>query len=107
MLSSVVLPHPDGPTIATNSPSATVRSIPAITGSTPFAVGKLFRTSARAILVGITPPHGLESLQTAHRAIQQQPGQSNDDHARNDEVVTVARVARIDDQITQPRAQSD
>jgi len=39
MFISVVLPHPEGPTIATNSPSPTLMSRSAMTSSRPLSVG--------------------------------------------------------------------
>src|SRR4051794_17897224 len=60
---SVDLPHPDGPTIATNSPSPTVKPTPSTTCSGPVFETKLLRTSRTSILVRITPSHHLQAFQ--------------------------------------------
>src|SRR5262245_60014813 len=93
MFSRVVLPQPEGPTIATNSPSSTARSMPSITRSAPVGVGKLLLTPASSILVGIAPAHDLQSLEPAHRAVQQQASQADDHHPCDYQVITVACVA--------------
>src|SRR4051812_4375614 len=63
MFINVVLPHPDGPTMATNSPSPTVKSTPSTTCRGPFLETKLLRTSRTSILVRITPSHHLHTFQ--------------------------------------------
>src|SRR5690242_14710579 len=107
MFNSVVLPQPDGPTMATNSPSPMVKSTPATTGSGPFSVGKLFLTLLTTILTGIAPPDRLDPFQAAHRAVEQQPGDADDDHRGHDQIVTVAGIARVDDQVTKARPEGD
>src|SRR5690348_3966172 len=107
MLSIVVLPQPEGPTIATNSPSPTLRSIPAITERGPASVAKLLRMFFAMILAGITPPHALERLQAPHAAVQEKADHADDDHPRDDEVVAVAGIARVDDQVAEPGMQRD
>src|SRR5689334_7334418 len=77
MFINVVLPHPDGPTIATNSPSPTVKLTPSTTCSGPFFAAKLLRTSRTSILVRITPPHHLQTFQEPHEAVEHQPDKSN------------------------------
>src|SRR3989304_4792705 len=53
--SRVDLPHPDGPTRATNSPSATSSVIP-LSACTPSFPGKVIPTSFRAIAVDVAMP---------------------------------------------------
>src|SRR5215211_6538923 len=67
----VDLPHPEGPMIATNSPSATVKSMPFSTGRAPFWIGYSFHRSVTVILVPITPPYHVEPLEPPHEAVQQ------------------------------------
>src|SRR5207342_2528217 len=107
MLISVDLPQPLGPTMATVSPSATSKSMSCRTASVPLSVAKALETFATRILVRIAPPHVPHVLQLSHQHVQQQSDQANDDHAGDDEVVAVAGVARIDDQVAQSRAQRD
>src|SRR6185295_7683928 len=47
------------------------------------------------------------ALQQPHEAIEHQADEPDDDHAGNDQVITVAGIARIDDEITQARTQRD
>src|SRR5215475_4506051 len=90
MFISVDLPQPEGPTIATNSPSATSNEMPSTTGKTcPLAAEKLLRTSATAIFwtcscIGsahVAPPHGLHALEQSRDAVEQQADHADDDHA--------------------------
>src|SRR5687767_10358071 len=101
MFMSVVLPQPEGPTIATNSPSRTSKSSPAITSRRPLSVGNPFTTLSILILTGasmrITPPHVLHVLEQSHAAIEHEADQTDDDHAGDDQVVAVTRVARVHD----------
>src|SRR5438270_9819419 len=60
---SVDLPHPDGPTIARNSPSRTVRLRSLTTSSTPLRDAKLFLIFSTTILSPITPPYRFHSFQ--------------------------------------------
>src|ERR1700710_446916 len=107
MFISVDLPQPDGPTIATNSPSATDSVNPSTTGRRPASVSKPFFTPWMSILADIAPLHCLESFEQAGDAVQQEPDQADDDHAGDDEVVAVSGVARVHDHVAQPRAQRD
>src|SRR5689334_7355152 len=72
MFISVLLPQPDGPTMATNSPSATVKLTSDTTGRAPCADAKRLLTRCTAILrsADIAPPHDLELLQQAGGGIQ-------------------------------------
>src|SRR5688572_33205506 len=90
MLSSVDLPHPDGPTIATNSPSRTSRLTPSTTDSAP---NPLLMPSTTILLADIAPLHRVEPLEQAGGAVEQQPDHADDDHARDHQVVAVAGVA--------------
>src|SRR5204863_9474547 len=108
MFRSVDLPQPDGPTIATNSPSATEKLTPSTTASATPSETKLFlRSSTTILLADIAPPHGLEPFEQAHRAIEHQPDDADDDHAGDHEVVAVAGVARVHDHVAETRAQRD
>src|SRR6187455_3073637 len=108
MFISVDLPQPDGPTIATNSPSSTPKLTSSMTGSTPWFEAKLLVKPATTIFLSdIAPFHGLQSLEQAGDAVEQQPDHADDDHAGDDEVVAVAGVARVHDQVAQAGAESD
>src|SRR5687767_14240427 len=95
MFISVLLPQPEGPTMATNSPSATVKLTSDTTGRGPCAEAKPLLTRCTAILrsADIAPPHDLELLEQAGGGIEQQADGADDDHAGHDQVVAVARVA--------------
>src|ERR1700722_19400874 len=80
MFMSVVLPHPEGPTMATNSPSPTSKLTSSTTCSAlPFEPNP-FRMLWTSILVRITPPHRFQSFEQTHHAVQQQPDQPDDNH---------------------------
>src|SRR5882757_10188664 len=107
MFINVVFPHPDGPTMATNSPSPTVRLTSSTTcSSAPFQANPL-RMPFTAILVRITPPDRFQSLEQSHHTIQQQSNHSDDDHAGDHQIVAIAGIAGIDDEISESRAQRD
>src|ERR1700733_4002161 len=107
MFINVVFPHPEGPTMATNSPSPTVRLTSSTTCSVaPFDPNAL-RMPLTSILVRITPPDRFQALEQSHHAVQQQSDQTDDDHSGDDEVVSVAGVARIDDEISESRTQGN
>src|SRR6185503_12000196 len=103
---SVDLPQPDGPTMATNSPSPMARLIPPTTGNSPLRVSKLFLMSSTTIfgfnfaftLASIAPPYRFETFQQPGDAVQHQADHADYDHGGNDEVVAVAGIARIHDQ---------
>src|SRR5437016_4451426 len=67
----VDLPHPEGPMMATNSPSAIVKSMPSRTDREPFRIGYAFHKSLTVILVPIAPPYYVELLEPPHEAVQQ------------------------------------
>src|SRR5208282_5277545 len=96
--SKVDLPQPDGPTIATNSPSPTSKLTLSMTSSGPWSVSKLLPRSRTAILVDIAPPNDLEPLEPAHDPVERQSDQADDGHAGDHEVVAIAGIARIDNQ---------
>src|ERR1700741_2016317 len=82
MFISVDLPQPDGPTIATNSPSSMLKLTSSMTGSArPFDAKLLVTPSTTIFLPDIAPSHGLQPLQQARGAIEHQADQPNDDHA--------------------------
>src|SRR5262245_12142841 len=103
----VDLPHPEGPMMLTNSPSATVKSMPSSTGSEPFRVGYSFHRSVTVILVPIAPPYHVEPLEPPHEAVQQQANHANDSHPGHYQVIPVPGVARIDDQETEAGIDGD
>src|SRR5579862_5675855 len=80
MFISVVLPHPDGPTIATNSPSPTLRLTSSTTARAPPLEAKLLRMPLTSILARITPADRLQALEQSHEAVQRQSNQADDDH---------------------------
>src|SRR6187549_2317549 len=95
-LSRVDLPQPEGPTIATNSPSPTAKLTPSTTGSVP----KRLPTASTTILdsADIAPLHRVGPLEQPRRAVEQQADHADDDHARDHQVIAVAGIARIHDQ---------
>src|SRR5262249_21180361 len=107
MRMSVDLPQPDGPTIATSSPSPTAKLTSSTTSSPPSFVGKRLARLRTSILVRIAPPDRLEPLEKPHDAVEREPDQADDDHPRDDEVVAVSGVARVDDHEAEPRAERD
>src|SRR5688572_28988011 len=107
MFSSVDLPQPDGPTMATNSPSRIVKLTSSTTQSNPWSDSKLFFRSRTSILVRIPPPDPLEAFEHAHDSVQRQSDQTDDDHAGDDEIVAITGVARVHDHVTEPRTQRD
>src|SRR6188472_4322091 len=109
MFISVVLPQPEGPTIATNSPSPTLKSRSSMTASRPWSVGNPLPTLRTWILVlmNIAPPHDFHALQQPHDAVECQADEPDDDHAGDHQVVAVTGVARVDDHVAEARAQRD
>src|SRR5688572_19165796 len=85
-VSSVDLPHPDGPTIATNSPSRTSKLTSSTTGRVPKL---LLRPSTTICLSDIAPLHRIEPLEQTREAVEQQADHADDDHAGDHEVVAV------------------
>src|SRR4051812_30885635 len=98
---SVDLPQPEGPTMATNSPSATDRLTPPTTGRSCLPALKLFLILLTTILASIAPPYRFESFEFAHDGVQHQADDADDDHAGDDQVVAVAGIARVHDQVAQ------
>src|SRR5262245_13989615 len=92
MFMSVVLPQPDGPTIATNSPSRTVKLTSSTTGSAPLSDAKLFFSARTSILVRIAPPHPLGAFHHAHESVEEEADETDDDHARDHQVVAIPGV---------------
>src|SRR5262249_33543750 len=97
----VDLPHPEGPMIATNSPSATLKSMPSSTDREPFRVGYSLHRSVTVILAPIAQPYHVELLESPHEAVQQQANHANDSHPGQYQIIPVAGVAGIDDQETE------
>src|ERR1051325_1205400 len=99
-LSSVVLPHPDGPTTATNSPSVTSSDRWRKTSTAP----KLSDTSSRRSgLSLITPPDTRDSRQLEQHAIYHHADHSNHDHAPDQQTHAQA-IACVPDGEAQTRA---
>src|ERR1043165_7826235 len=108
MFMRVDLPQPEGPTMATNSPSATEKVTPSMTGSLPLGDGKLFfNPSTTIFLADIAPPHGLEPFEQPHGVVEREADHADDDHPGDHQVVAVAGVARVHDEVAQARAQRD
>src|SRR5690606_1632613 len=78
MLSMVDLPQPEGPTIATNSPSATSKLTSSTTARSP---NPLLIPSMTILLADIAPLHHVELLEQAGGAVEQQPDHADEDHA--------------------------
>src|SRR5579872_3224595 len=93
MFIRVVLPQPEGPTMATNSPSATVRLTSSTTCSDAPFEAKPLRMPLTAILVAIAPPYRFQALEQPHQSVEHQTDQADDDHSRNHQIVAVAGVA--------------
>src|SRR5262245_2208198 len=93
MFINVDLPQPEGPTIATNSPSSTLKSMPPMTCRGPWSVAKLLVMLSTAILTGIAPPHGPQPFQAPHPPVEHQPDDADDRHPRDHEVIAIAGVA--------------
>src|SRR6267143_2782343 len=104
---SVDLPQPDGPMTATNSPSATEKLRSSSTDTSPWRVWNVLETDRTSILGLIAPAHLVEPLEPPHEAVEQEPDDSDREHAGHHEVVAVARVARVDDQVTETRVHRD
>src|SRR5471030_59283 len=82
---SVDLPQPDGPTMATNSPSFTSRLTPPTTGSSlKFFLISLTTILASIVLASIAPPYRFEAFEFAHHRVQYQADDADDDHAGDD-----------------------
>src|SRR5687767_10693125 len=93
MFISVVLPQPEGPTMATNSPSFMSKSRPSMTCRRTLSFWKLLRMSWTWILVGIAPPYDFHALQQPHEPVEHQADEADDDHAGDDQVIAVTGIA--------------
>src|SRR5688500_10263622 len=60
-----------------------------------------------AISLGISPTHRLQSLEKPHGAVEHESDRPDDDHARDDQVITVAGIARVHDHVAETRAERD
>src|SRR6266545_2467897 len=125
ILSNVDLPQPEGPTMQTNSPSVTSRSTRSSTwicspGRLPAKLIHRSRTETAArgacfsggfmrfvSAIRVTPAHFIELFELAHEHVQNQANQPDHHHARHDEIVALARIARVDDQIAESRVHRD
>src|ERR1043166_3524680 len=108
-LRSVDFPQPDGPTMETNSPSPTVNDMSSRADTSPSPVVKLFQTPRTETLapIDVPPADLLQILQPSHEAVQQQADDADHDHSRDDEVVPHAGIAGIEDEVAEPRVDSD
>src|SRR5581483_3449607 len=102
MFIRVDFPQPEGPTTATNSPSPTVKLTSSTTASGPLSEAKLFFSPRISILVRIAPPDTTDAFQHTHDRIERQTDQANDDHACDDQVVTIPGITRVHDHVAQP-----
>src|SRR5262245_19349071 len=107
MFMSVVLPLPDGPTMATVSPSRTVNEMSSMTVRRPWSESKLLLRPRISILLRIAPTHPPDPFQPPHGTVERQADHANDDHAGDHQIVAIARVARVHDHVPEPRAQRD
>src|ERR1700730_13482618 len=78
---NVDLPQPEGPTMASVSPSLTEKLTPSTTLSIPESEGKLLTMSVTTILADIAPPDRPVPFQQSHRPIEHETDHSDDDHA--------------------------
>src|SRR5579863_34752 len=106
-LRSVVLPQPEGPTMATNSPSRTLKLTLSMTSRRPLSEANPLLTSRTSILVRIAPPDPPHTLQQAHQAVEREPNQADDDHAGDDQIVAVPGIAGVHDHVPESRVQGD
>src|SRR5262249_19691627 len=105
--SSVVFPHPEGPTIATNSPSRTLKLTLSMTSSRPLSKANPLETSHTSILVRIAPPYPPHPFQQAHQPIERQADQADDDHAGDHQIVAITGVTGVHDHVAESRVQGD
>src|ERR1700759_1311541 len=102
-LSSVVLPHPDGPTMATNSPCAISSEKPRNTSTVP---NDLLTFSSLRGLVFISPPHARNFCQLHENPINGDANDADHDHTCDQQIHAQA-VARVPDRKPQPVAARD
>ena len=57
--------------------------------------------------VSVTPTDLVEPLETTHHQVEGQTNQANDDHAGDHQIITLAGVAGVDDQVAQARVDGD
>src|SRR3990172_9215221 len=114
-LSSVDFPQPEGPTMQTNSPRRTSRSTSRRTwiGPPPFP-GKSSEsprtaTAGRPLCSALlmAPRHLVETLEPPKQEIEAETDHTDQHHPRDHEVVALARVAGVDDQVPEPRVDRD
>src|SRR4029450_6310609 len=101
------LPHPDGPMTATTSPSTTEKLRSSSTCTGPPRVWNVFEIDRTSILGLIAPAHLVEPLEPPPEAVEQEPDDPAREHARHHQVVAVARVARVDDQVAETGVDRD
>src|SRR5262249_37941693 len=107
--SSVVLPQPEGPTTATNSPRRTSRFTPARTFTAPNACStprSSRSTSVTAASALVAPAHAGDPGQPHEQPIEEDTDEADRDHGRGEEVDAQA-VARVPDCEAQALAARD
>src|SRR6478736_3569682 len=112
MLSIVDLPQPDGPTIQTNSPgrmsklmfSRTWTCCPAALPGNDIQVS---RTRISGSTLSIAPAYFVKFFQPPHQQIENQTDAPDQRHARDDEVVTLSGIARVNDEIAEAGVDGD
>src|SRR6266850_1069578 len=102
-LSSVVLPHPEGPTTATNSP----REISRERSRNTSTVSKLTEPSSTRNGLSFISPSDTANLRESHQyTIDYHADYADDDHSRNQQIHSQT-VARIPDSESQAVAAGD
>src|SRR5258708_4089868 len=112
MLSIVDLPQPDGPTRQTNSPGRTwklTRSSTSMREPFSFPGNDIHasRTWMSGLPLSITPANFVELFQLPQEHVEHEAYQSNHHHAGDDEVVALAGVARVNDEIAKAGTHGD
>src|SRR5262245_35084034 len=107
MFMSVVLPQPDGPMIATVSPSRTVKVTSSMTTRRPWSYSKLLLRPLTSILLRIAPANPLDAFQPPHATVERQADHSDDDHAGDHQIVAIAGIARVHDHVAEAGTQRD
>src|SRR5262245_9685384 len=124
MFRMVDLPQPDGPSRHTNSPSRTERLMssrtvmlpPSRSNAMPMPSARSLSLDATAgaagvpaglLVIRVPPADRRHSFQRSDTDVEQQPDDADHDHARDDQIVAVAGVARVDDHEAETRVDRD
>src|SRR4029434_9439819 len=100
-------PQPDGPMIATVSPSRTAKVTSSMTTRRPWSDSKLLLRPRTSILLCIAPANPPDAFQPTHGTVERQADDADDDHAGDHQIIAITRVARVHDHVAEPRAQRD